>query len=310
MSKKKSFCLIIFILIIGAIVVYKIPNNDQIVFKQTDSNLVNIGYDKETIKLINEKLTDKEIKKLNNINKIDELEMFIKEKYYLHKNLDRYISYSTANPDQNIKDVIALVNVNADKEAYKDSRPANLSKGNLILVNKYNSLSENYEPKGIFDINIKYAYENRKITNEVNEAFIEMYNAARKENIDLYITSAYRSYSYQKLLYNNYLSTYGEEYANTISAYPGYSEHQTSLALDILSPGIDMSNFEKSKAYQWLKDNSYKYGFILRYPKDKTAITGYAFESWHYRYLGKEIAKKVYEENITYDEYYAFYLDK
>ena len=70
-----------------------------------------------------------------------------------------------------------------------------------------------------------------------------------------------------------------------------------------------MSEFENTKAYSWLKENSYKYGFILRYPKDKTYLTGYAFESWHYRYLGKEMAKKVYDENITYDEYYTFYLD-
>ena len=159
-------------------------------------------------------------------------------------------------------------------------------------------------------MNLEYAYKGRNILPEVNEAFIEMYNAAKTYKIDLYVTSAFRSYSYQKYLYNNYLTTYGEEYTNTVSAYPGFSEHQTGLALDILSPGIDMANFENSKAYEWLKENSYKYGFILRYPKDKTNLTGYAFESWHYRYLGKETAKKVYDEDITYDEYYAFYLDK
>ena len=102
---------------------------------------------------------------------------------------------------------------------------------------------------------------------------------------------------------------YGEDYANTVSAKPGFSEHQTGLAMDILTPGIEMSEFKNTKASDWLKDNGYKYGFILRYPEDKTYITGYAFESWHYRYLSKEIAKKVYNEGITYDEYYAFYLD-
>ena len=103
---------------------------------------------------------------------------------------------------------------------------------------------------------------------------------------------------------------YGSDYTNTVSAKPGFSEHQTGLALDIIEKGGQMSEFENSKAYPWLKENAYKYGFILRYPKDKTYLTGYAFESWHYRFLGKDLAKKVYDEGITYDEYYAFYLAK
>ena len=161
----------------------------------------------------------------------------------------------------------------------------------------------------MINVDLSYSYEGRRILPEVNDAFIKMYNDAKKEGINLFVVSAYRSYSYQEKLYNNYITMYGIDYANTVSAKPGFSEHQTGLAMDILSPGVQMSEFENTKAYSWLKENSYKYGFILRYPKDKTYLTGYAFESWHYRYLGKEMAKKVYDENITYDEYYTFYLD-
>ena len=99
-----------------------------------------------------------------------------------------------------------------------------------------------------------------------------------------------------------------EEYiykaAETYSARAGYSEHQLGLAVDILNHShefIDEDNVE----YNWLVDNSYKYGFILRYPRGKEYITGYVFEDWHFRYLGIELAKKVRQSNLTYDEYVA-----
>ena len=94
-----------------------------------------------------------------------------------------------------------------------------------------------------------------------------------------------------------------------MAALPGYSEHQTGLAFDVMTSTSTTETFENTKEYEWLKNNAYKYGFILRYPKDKEDITGYAYESWHYRYVGKEIAKKIKEENITYDEYYAYYIE-
>ena len=232
-----------------------------------------------------------------------------KYKYYLKNNQKRYEVYFSTHPEADLNDVIAIVNVNADKEAYKESNEANLQKGQEILVNKYHSLAENYTPKSMVEMDKKYAYEGRKALPEVNEAFKKMYEDALKENIEMYVVSAFRSYTYQGQLYTNYITTYGEKYANTVSARPGYSEHQTGLALDILSDSVEMKDFESTKAFAWLKENSYKYGFILRYPKDKEYLTGYAYEPGHYRYLGKELAKKVWEENITYDEYYAYYLD-
>ncbi len=234
--------------------------------------------------------------------------IFAQEKYYLEKNLDRYNSYYATHPDLKIKDIIAIVNVDADKKAYENNQKADVNKGNLILVNKYNYLEENYTPANLMNMSTKFAYQDKQTIVEVNEAFINMYNAALKDGVNFYITSAYRSFTYQKELYAKYLLNYGEDYTNTISARPGFSEHQTGLALDILSEHVQMSEFVNTKAYKWLKENSYKYGFILRYPENKSYITGYAFEPWHYRYLGEEIALKVYQENITYDEYYAYYL--
>jgi len=139
---------------------------------------------------------------------------------------------------------------------------------------------------------------------EAKVAFEEMCEAALKDNINIYSGSAYRSYDYQLGLYNRYVKANGFDEAETFSARAGYSEHQTGLATDILNAKLDYIS-ANDKEYDWLINNSYKYGFILRYPKGKEKITGYMYEEWHFRYLGKEIAKDLYELGITYDEYVA-----
>jgi len=118
-----------------------------------------------------------------------------------------------------------------------------------------------------------------------------------------------RDYDEQEETYEYYKSTKGEEYANNYAAQPGNSEHQTGLAFDILSPNSNTKNFDETEEFKWLQKNAYKYGFIMRYPKDKEDITGYKYEPWHYRYVGIEVAKQIHEEDITFDEYYAFYIE-
>ena len=133
-----------------------------------------------------------------------------------------------------------------------------------------------------------------------------MFDDAKKEGLTLYVNSAYRSYNSQKEVYQEYVVSHGKD-ASKYAAMPGYSEHQTGLALDIFKPGTTTKTFENTKEAAWLAKNAHKYGFILRYPKGKENITGYAYESWHYRYVGIDIAKKIFEENITFEEYDAFY---
>ena len=102
-----------------------------------------------------------------------------------------------------------------------------------------------------------------------------------------------------------------KKYADSIASRPGASEHQTGLTLDIFSKDNSNKNtFKDTEVFKWLKDNSYKFGFILRYPEDKVKVTGYGYESWHYRYVGKKIAKYIYENNITFEEYYAYFIEK
>ncbi|MFL0505484.1 D-alanyl-D-alanine carboxypeptidase family protein [Ureibacillus sp. 179-F W5.1 NHS] len=142
---------------------------------------------------------------------------------------------------------------------------------------------------------------------EARAAFEKMAADAKTAGFELNAFSTYRSYEYQEVLYNNYVSRDGKENADRYSARPGYSEHQTGLAFDIGEKGKEdlwlTAEFGESEAGKWLVENAHKYGFILRYPEGKEAITGYMYESWHFRYLGVELATKVKESNLTLEEY-------
>ena len=178
-----------------------------------------------------------------------------------------------------------------------------------MLVNKYNKLPEAYEPENVTNIPLTYAYSDNKTSQEALEYYKKMHDAAKQQGINLVISSAYRSYQEQKETYDTYERIKGDD-VETYAARPGHSEHQTGLAFDILTLGVTIEKFDQTKEFEWLRDNSYKYGFILRYPKDKENITGYDYESWHYRYVGEKAAKIIHDENITFEEYYAYYVEK
>lgn len=156
----------------------------------------------------------------------------------------------------------------------------------ILIANKTYALPNDYNPG--------------KLSDEVMKAFEEMKEAASKDKITLWIQSGYRSYKTQEELFNNYVKQSGKEKAETFSARPGHSEHQTGLAMDL---NIVDSSFEGTKEAIWIEKNAYKYGFIVRYPKGKESITGYKYEPWHVRYLGKDTAKKVYSSGLTLEEY-------
>ena len=145
---------------------------------------------------------------------------------------------------------------------------------------------------------------------EMQNAFNKLSNAAKASGFNLYIGSGYRSYWDQKIIYNNYVSWDGQANADTYSARPGHSEHQTGLAADICDRNVSAcitSTFDNTEPAKWINDNCYKYGLIVRYPKGKDNITGYIYESWHLRYVGVELATKLYNNGdwITLEEYYG-----
>ena len=312
MKKKRKLKKSVYYGLIGIIIFIVLIISGIKYIKYINSNpykLKKIGYNNEQTEIIL-KLDDKYIKEILKMDYNKDYTKFINQKYFLFKNLNTYIKYYKKHKDEKISKIVSLVNVKANNEWYdKDIVVAtDTSKGNLMLVNKFNQLKENYTPKNIVPISNYYSYDNNSITEEVYTAYKKMWYAAKDEGLTLIVTSSYRDYKTQDTLWNGYADSKGEKWADSVSARAGFSEHQTGLTLDIVTYNTIMNDFEKTDEFKWLQKNAYKYGFILRYPKGKEDITGYDYESWHYRYVGTDVAKAIYDKNITYDEYYEYYI--
>ncbi len=173
----------------------------------------------------------------------------------------------------------------------------------LALVNKKNKLKKNFIPKDLIKLDLNYSHDEKYLKKEAALSFYELSKAARKKGYIILAVSGYRSYTYQKKLYKYYVKEKGSYYASKCSALPGHSEHQTGLALDVEGSNKDYNKFEETKEFKWMIKNCYKYGFILRYPKGKENITGFKYEPWHYRYVGKKASKYIYKHNLTLEEY-------
>lgn len=220
----------------------------------------------------------------------------------------RYINYHRKNPAYGINDVVYRVNLGLDFPFYENISVTEDPYQLLVLVNKYNQLPSNFQQYNLVNMDRRYTVNDGKqylLAGVAYEKYIEMADAAKKDGMSLKVVSAYRTESYQRGLYNNKLRTTGKVNADNYSARPGHSEHQTGLAVDINSTS---GTFEYTKEFKWLKNHAHEYGFILRYQKGKEWITGYSYEPWHYRYVGEEVAKIIYEEGITYEEFYAQYI--
>lgn len=155
----------------------------------------------------------------------------------------------------------------------------------ILIANKTYGLPEDYNPG---------------LDAETESQFNALSAAAAQEGLNIWLASGFRSYGYQSQIYNNYVDIYGQSTADTFSARPGHSEHQTGLAIDVNS--IDDS-FAGTPEAIWLEKHAHEYGFIIRYPKGKEHITGYKYEPWHLRYLGKDNATAVYNSGLTLEEY-------
>lgn len=157
--------------------------------------------------------------------------------------------------------------------------------------------------KGILIANKSYALPstyNPGVDSTAYSALQEMFTAAKNDGISLYVISDFRTYEYQQGLYQRYVNRSGKAEADRYSARAGHSEHQTGLAFDLNS--LEQS-FGKTAEGKWLKEHCHEYGFIIRYPEDKEAVTGYMYEPWHVRYLGKDISADVYESGLCLEEY-------
>ncbi len=180
------------------------------------------------------------------------------------------------------------------------------------IVNRDYKLPEDYRPEDLTEPDVRFifegSYDKRKLRQKASDALEELFAAAEKKNLILYAVSGFRSYERQDEIYTSNLSSKGSEHTNQYSAKPGTSEHQTGLAIDVssLSAGLELTeSFASTDEGIWLAKNCWKYGYILRYPKEKEKITGYAYEPWHIRYVGKKLAKEIYDSGLCMEEYYG-----
>ena len=178
---------------------------------------------------------------------------------------------------KNFKMTTAPLPNNGDKPTYING---------VLIANKTYALPASYNPGGL--------------TAETQAAWKKMQQAAWNDGINLWIASGFRTYAQQKTLYDNYVARDGKAAADTYSARPGHSEHQTGLAFDINNPS---SSFNGTKEAQWIAKNCANYGFIVRFPKGKESSTGFMYESWHVRYVGKTLAKKITASGLSLEEY-------
>jgi len=180
-----------------------------------------------------------------------------------------------------------------------------------VLVNKSAWLPKEYIPQNLICPKVKFLLDTNPeamlLRKEAGKAIEKLFKKAKKEKYELYAVSGYRSFERQREIFKSNLKKVGEA-ANRYSARPGQSEHQTGLAVDITCESVDFllsEEFENTKEYEWLCNNSYKYGFIIRYHKGKEDITGYDFEPWHFRYVGEKMAEELYLRKVTLEEFFS-----
>jgi D-alanyl-D-alanine carboxypeptidase len=187
-----------------------------------------------------------------------------------------------------------------DKSKYSTTDPSSI----WVVVNKQHPLNPNsYSPIDL-TTTVGAVISNNAVTD-----FNAMNSAALAVGINFTIVSSFRSFDTQNYLYNNYVATYGQTASDTFSARPGYSEHQTGLTVDLGSSTGSECNlddcFGTTAEGQWLSNHAFEYGFIVRYPADKTSITGYKSEPWHFRYIGRDLAMKMKNSSIsTLEEFF------
>lgn len=304
-DKKKKIIIVgiiiicVIILIISSIFYFKHINS-------TNYKLKKLGYTEEEIKVILNKtdIIDLALSEYNS-----NLVKLITNKYFMINRLNRYLNYSKEHTKTDINRIVSIVNANMDKEIYTDVKTV-FQNDNLVIVNRFYKLESAAKPDDLKNVSIQYAYDGHMLKEEVNTAYIKMAKTAKANGLTLIANVSYRSYDDQEKTYNSFRSRYGQTKADELAARAGHSEHQTGLALNIstrLKEGE--SSFEDTDEYTWLLNNAHNYGFIQRYPKDKEDITGFTFEPGHFRYVGIDIATKIYNENITFDEYHAYYLE-
>ena len=246
------------------------------------------------------------VKAIDNSN--DNIEITVEGDYDFNKEGTYELYYVAKDSSGNTKKEKFILEVNKKKEVV--SNISNDSTKYFTTSNGFKGYTKNGITyiDGVLVVNKTYSipstYYPGDLTSETRINMNAMFADAKALGLNIYLSSGFRSYNSQKIIYNNYVSRDGKEMADTYSARAGYSEHQTGLAFDVNQIN---DSFIGTPEANWLSENCYRYGFILRYPEGKTNETGYKYESWHFRYVGTELAKKLYNNGdwITLESYFG-----
>lgn len=200
--------------------------------------------------------------------------------------------------------------VESETELFIVSNPESIE----VYVNKNRRLPEGYTPDDLVEPDILHLSpggdDRRLLREEAASALEDLFQASDEKGLNLVAVSGYRSNQRQTTIYQSSVANNGQEYADQFSARPGTSEHETGLAIDVSTSVIAFAledAFQQTEEGSWLEDHAHHYGFIIRYPEGKEEITGYAYEPWHLRYVGEELADHLYHESLTLEEYFGYH---
>jgi D-alanyl-D-alanine carboxypeptidase len=215
----------------------------------------------------------------------------------------RYLSYESAHPGLSPDEVVWRVNVDVDKPFYEDAVEIADADSEQALVNKHFKLPDDFEPAELVDVDGDY-----RVTPATKDAYERMRADAADAGFSIRATSAYRSIEYQKGLYARYLDE-DPGNADNYSARPGFSEHHTGRTIDLVGPSGTLRGFAGTDEAAWVRENAWKYGFIVRYTVENEDVTGYESEPWHVTYIGKEAAALMRGNDVgSLEEYVAKYV--
>lgn len=222
------------------------------------------------------------------------------------------VSPSTATSNPLLPEDITTI-LDNDDTVPVDTIPSS----HTVLVNRNYLLPASYIPTDLAEPNIRFSFnyrdDKRKLRKTAASALEKMFRAGEKKGIILYGVSGYRSYQRQKQIYDRNVALRGRSATDTVSAMPGSSEHQTGLTIDISARSVGCrldQSFGDTKEGRWVAKNAHKYGYIVRYPYGKSKITGYHYEPWHIRYVGRSVATYLYKNDLTLEEHYGVSCNK
>lgn len=217
----------------------------------------------------------------------------------LEENSERYAKYAEKNPSLSARDAVIAVNLKLDEKNYKNIIISEHPESLTVLLSKHYAIDQSYRPDNLVNVDSKYGASHIQLRSDCYEAFLEMAAAMENEGLVPYIHSGYR------------INTKRGGPDSPWYAWPGHSEHQTGLAMDLKRKGREYDtlgehHYQRTDEYAWLCENAWRYGFIHSFPKGKTDITGFGFEPWHWRYIGKDISTAMKANGYeTYYEYWA-----